>query len=367
MLLDGRDPASGDPLAGTARRAGGNVAFDLTFAAPKSVSVLAAVGDELRSERRCSMRTRAGVRAGLDYLEREACFVRRGRNGADGAPGRRIRRSGLRPRDGPLGRSPPARAPGDRQPGEGAGRTLERPRHAPGLRPRQDRRHDRRRGDARRAVAQSSASSGARSPTASPSWSPCPPRCASTSRPATPRSWRRRPLAGSPRAQVSPPSSARRATESASSREARRSPAGAPAPPSTASARHELRRALGRARGITPSDYTERLRAQATHMLGPGGLTRQSSTFTRREVIQQLAEVHPEGAPRRTPRAPGRRLPRAHLRRPDARGRRHERRPPRDALHHPRHAARRGAPARRGHRPRSTRARSSPTPEPSTR
>ena len=32
-------------------------------------------------------------------------------------------------------------------------------------------------------------------------------------------------------------------------------------------------------------------------MLGPAGLTRQSSTFTRREVIQQLAEVHPEGAP----------------------------------------------------------------------
>ncbi len=46
MLLDGRDPATGEPLVGTARRAGGNVVFDLTFAAPKSVSVLAAVGDE---------------------------------------------------------------------------------------------------------------------------------------------------------------------------------------------------------------------------------------------------------------------------------------------------------------------------------
>ena len=32
-------------------------------------------------------------------------------------------------------------------------------------------------------------------------------------------------------------------------------------------------------------------------MLGPGGLTRQTSTFTRREVIQQLAEAHPGGAP----------------------------------------------------------------------
>lgn len=32
-------------------------------------------------------------------------------------------------------------------------------------------------------------------------------------------------------------------------------------------------------------------------MLGPEGLTRQSSTFVRRQVIQQLAEAHPEGAP----------------------------------------------------------------------
>jgi len=54
----------------------------------------------------------------------------------------------------------------------------------------------------------------------------------------------------------------------------------------------DLRRALGRARGLTASDYTERLRAQARHMLGPGGLTRQSSTLTRREVIQRLAEAH---------------------------------------------------------------------------
>ena len=58
MLLDGRDPATGAALAGTARRAGGNVAFDLTFAAPKSVSVLAAVGDE-RGAPRGARRARA--------------------------------------------------------------------------------------------------------------------------------------------------------------------------------------------------------------------------------------------------------------------------------------------------------------------
>ena len=72
-------------LAGTARRAGGNVAFDLTFAAPKSVSVLAAVGDE--PVRRAVLDAHAaGVDAALDYLERQACFVRRGRNGVTVLP-----------------------------------------------------------------------------------------------------------------------------------------------------------------------------------------------------------------------------------------------------------------------------------------
>ncbi|MGD9696174.1 MAG: MobF family relaxase [Thermoleophilia bacterium] len=85
-LLDGRDPASGEELAGAARRRGGNVAFDLTFTAPKSVSVLAAVGDE--GIRRAILAAQAaGARAGLDYLERRACFVRRGRNGVTVLPG----------------------------------------------------------------------------------------------------------------------------------------------------------------------------------------------------------------------------------------------------------------------------------------
>ncbi len=79
-LLDGRDPRSGAVLPGAPRRTGGNVAFDLTFTAPKSVSVLAAVGDE--SVRRAVLAAHAaGARAALDYLGRRACFVRRGRNG----------------------------------------------------------------------------------------------------------------------------------------------------------------------------------------------------------------------------------------------------------------------------------------------
>ena len=85
-LLEGRDPTSGEELAGAGRRHGGNVAFDLTFTAPKSVSVLAAVGDE--AIRRAVLAAQAaGARAGFDYLERRACFVRRGRNGVTVLPG----------------------------------------------------------------------------------------------------------------------------------------------------------------------------------------------------------------------------------------------------------------------------------------
>ncbi|WP_217914737.1 MobF family relaxase [Miltoncostaea marina] len=79
-LLEGRDPASGEDLPGRRNRRGGNVAFDLTFAAPKGLSVLAAVGDE--AVRAAILSAYAeGVRAALDYLERRACFVRRGHNG----------------------------------------------------------------------------------------------------------------------------------------------------------------------------------------------------------------------------------------------------------------------------------------------
>ncbi|MBY0396114.1 MAG: relaxase domain-containing protein, partial [Thermoleophilia bacterium] len=85
-LLEGTDPASGAELSGTGRRSGGNVAFDLTFTAPKSVSVLAAVGDE-RVRGAVLAAHAAGARAGLDYLERRACFVRRGRNGLRVLPG----------------------------------------------------------------------------------------------------------------------------------------------------------------------------------------------------------------------------------------------------------------------------------------
>ena len=79
-VLAGCDPRDGSPLRdgrGGVRVSG----FDLTFSAPKSVSVLFGVGDdELRSSVR-GAHDRA-VREALGYLERSAAAVRRGPAGA---------------------------------------------------------------------------------------------------------------------------------------------------------------------------------------------------------------------------------------------------------------------------------------------
>src|SRR5881628_3812951 len=69
QLLEGRDPASGDQL----RRpiASGAVAgFDLTFRAPKSVSILFGIGDPKLAEA-LRREHEAAVGEALAYLERE--------------------------------------------------------------------------------------------------------------------------------------------------------------------------------------------------------------------------------------------------------------------------------------------------------
>src|SRR3954451_2712329 len=74
LLLDGRDPGSGAQL----RRplASGAVAgFDLTFRAPKSVSVLFGIGDPELSDT-LRREHEAAVGEALGYLEREACRAR---------------------------------------------------------------------------------------------------------------------------------------------------------------------------------------------------------------------------------------------------------------------------------------------------
>jgi conjugative relaxase-like TrwC/TraI family protein len=84
-LLSGRSPRTGEELAGGRGRKPSNAGFDLTFTAPKSVSVLLAVGDE-RVQAAVLAAHERGVRAGLDYLERHECFARRGVDGVDVIP-----------------------------------------------------------------------------------------------------------------------------------------------------------------------------------------------------------------------------------------------------------------------------------------
>jgi conjugative relaxase-like TrwC/TraI family protein len=77
--MAGCDPRTGEQLKpphGRARVA----AFDLTFSAPKSVSVLFAIADEVTSAALLTAHE-AAVGAALDYVEREACVTRRGHNG----------------------------------------------------------------------------------------------------------------------------------------------------------------------------------------------------------------------------------------------------------------------------------------------
>ena len=80
-LMDGRDPGTGERL----KRVGGRskvAAFDLTFSAPKSVSVLFAIGEPALAGALVEAHESA-VDAAVGYLERAACRVRRGRGGAE--------------------------------------------------------------------------------------------------------------------------------------------------------------------------------------------------------------------------------------------------------------------------------------------
>ncbi len=80
-MLTGRHPASGEPL-GLRQVAGrGPVpGFDLTFSAPKSVSLTWALGGEGAE---VAAAHRASVAAALDYMQRHACWTRRGHGGRE--------------------------------------------------------------------------------------------------------------------------------------------------------------------------------------------------------------------------------------------------------------------------------------------
>jgi conjugative relaxase-like TrwC/TraI family protein len=71
-ILEGRDPGGGDRL-GRARMPG----FDLTFRAPKTVSLLYALGDPDTVTAEVVAAHEAAVEAAVGYLERSACSTRR--------------------------------------------------------------------------------------------------------------------------------------------------------------------------------------------------------------------------------------------------------------------------------------------------
>jgi conjugative relaxase-like TrwC/TraI family protein len=81
-MLTGRNPASGDPLGLRHVEGGAVPGFDLTFSAPKSVSLTWALGGPPVGAEVKEAHAEA-VKAGLDYLQEVACLTRRGAGGSE--------------------------------------------------------------------------------------------------------------------------------------------------------------------------------------------------------------------------------------------------------------------------------------------
>ena len=75
-ILEGLDPRTGEPIIGYRKNAG----FDLCLSAPKSVSLLWGLGDQVTADQVVVAHEEA-VLAALAYLEDAACTVRRGKGG----------------------------------------------------------------------------------------------------------------------------------------------------------------------------------------------------------------------------------------------------------------------------------------------
>lgn len=81
-MLTGNNPATGEPLGLVAVSGKGPVpGFDLTFSAPKSVSLTWALGGPEAAARVKAAHWRS-VEVALNYMQREACWTRRGKGGA---------------------------------------------------------------------------------------------------------------------------------------------------------------------------------------------------------------------------------------------------------------------------------------------
>jgi conjugative relaxase-like TrwC/TraI family protein len=86
-MLTGRNPASGKPLGLKSAPGRDPVpGFDLTFSAPKSVSLTWALGGHPVSGQVMEAH-RAAVESALSYMERSACWARRGKGGRTFVPG----------------------------------------------------------------------------------------------------------------------------------------------------------------------------------------------------------------------------------------------------------------------------------------
>lgn len=83
-MLTGRNPVDGEPLVGMrgVPAKGAVPGFDLTFSAPKSVSLLWALGGAETGAEVSRAHDRS-VETAIDYMQREACWTRRGAGGSE--------------------------------------------------------------------------------------------------------------------------------------------------------------------------------------------------------------------------------------------------------------------------------------------
>lgn len=77
LVFDGLHPTTSEPLGRRTRAGDGIAGFGATFSAPKSVSLLWALANPA-AQTQVMAAHHAAVDAGVDYLERHACYARRG-------------------------------------------------------------------------------------------------------------------------------------------------------------------------------------------------------------------------------------------------------------------------------------------------
>ena len=88
-MLTGKNPVDGEPLLSMrgVRGDGPVPGFDLTFSAPKSVSLLWGLGGPVAA-REVQAAHREAIGAALSYMQREACWTRRGAGGREFVKGK---------------------------------------------------------------------------------------------------------------------------------------------------------------------------------------------------------------------------------------------------------------------------------------